>query len=110
MISSVDFPFRAISTSPAQNLEIAGFAPHPWYRIREAGQSRHEPSEHLRPESRCGPPSARTAAQAPLGLSTHSPGQATYASNYALLCAAVTVFTFLCPTVASPYAPFSESA
>ena len=36
MISSVDFPFRAISTSPAETSEIAGFAPHTWYRIREA--------------------------------------------------------------------------
>ena len=36
MISSVDFPFRAISTSPLETSEIAGFAPHTWYRIREA--------------------------------------------------------------------------
>jgi len=36
MISSVDFPFRAISTSPFETSEIAGFAPHTWYRFREA--------------------------------------------------------------------------
>src|SRR6476620_1727013 len=39
MISSVDFPFRAISTSPFETSEIAGFAPHTWYRFREADQS-----------------------------------------------------------------------
>ena len=40
MISSVDLPFRAISTSPHETSEIAGFAPHTWCRIRDAGHSR----------------------------------------------------------------------
>jgi hypothetical protein len=30
-------PFRAISTSPHETSEIAGFAPHTWCRIRDAG-------------------------------------------------------------------------
>jgi hypothetical protein len=38
-ISSVVFPFRAISTSPLEISEIAGFAPHAWDRFRDAGQS-----------------------------------------------------------------------
>jgi hypothetical protein len=33
-------PFRAISTSPHETSEIAGFAPHTWCRIRDAGQRR----------------------------------------------------------------------
>ena len=38
MISSVDLPFRAMSSSPFQRWEIAGFARRPWYHFGEADQ------------------------------------------------------------------------
>jgi hypothetical protein len=38
MLYSVDFPFRAISTSPLKTSKIAGLASHTWNRIRHADQ------------------------------------------------------------------------
>lgn len=38
MISSVDLPFRAMSLSPFESLEIAGFETYAWPRITGAGQ------------------------------------------------------------------------
>jgi hypothetical protein len=58
MISSVDLAFRAMSSSPFQRWEIAGFARGPWYQFREADQS------HCGPQSCHGwsrwPPAGRS--------------------------------------------------